>query len=152
MPKGNNTLYTGPFRSFNFNVEIEGLKVAQFVECDGIDIKIDAIKYREAGMNQQVHRLPGFVDYGDVVLQYGLTSDRQLFDWFLEIAAGKTVPRQVSIVTLNNEGTSEAFRLNLENAFPIEWKGAKYNTTSSGLAVEMMKLTFERIKRENAGA
>ena len=43
------------------------------------------IAYREAGNNQAVRRIPGRVEYSDVVLRYGLTDSLDLWNWLRSV-------------------------------------------------------------------
>ena len=43
---------TDPYRAYNFKLIIQGVTEGHFTECTGLTVKVDAIKYREAGNNQ----------------------------------------------------------------------------------------------------
>jgi phage tail-like protein len=48
-----------PYLNFRFLVEIQGLIVAGFSEVNGLQAEIETFEYREGGLNDYAHRLPG---------------------------------------------------------------------------------------------
>src|SRR4026209_2761384 len=82
--------FKDPYGSYNFKLVIQGVTEGHFTRCTGLGVKVEAIKYREGGTGQVVHRLPGRVEYADVTLFYGLTASKDLWLW-LESAMKGTV-------------------------------------------------------------
>ena len=138
---------TDPYRAYNFKLEIQGIVQGHFTECSGLQIKVDAISYREAGNNQVVRRIPGQVTYGDVVLRYGLTNSRELWDWLKTVVSGDVGRKNVSIILVDSSGSNEVMRWNLINAWPSEWQGATLNALSHEMAIESLTLVFETLER-----
>lgn len=136
-----------PYRAYNFKLEIQGVTEGHFTQCSGMGIKIDAIAYRQGGVGQVVHRLPGRVEYADIVLRYGLTSSTDLWQWFLSAVKGKVERRNVSIVLLDNDGATEVMRWNLVNAWVREWRGAMLDALSKEAAIESVTLVYETLER-----
>ncbi len=136
-----------PYRAYNFKLVIQGVTEGHFTECTGLGVKVDAIKYREGGNSQVVHRIPGQVDYGDVTLRYGLTSSRELWDWFLTAVKGQVERKNISILMLDSDGVAEVMRWDLVNAWPAEWRGAPLEATSHEVAIESLTLVFETLER-----
>src|ERR1051326_2214840 len=79
--------WTDPYRAYNFKLEIQGVTAGHFTDCTGLGIRVNAIRYREAGGAGVVHRIPGQVGYADVPLSYGLTQTHELFDWVMRSEA-----------------------------------------------------------------
>ena len=138
---------TDPYRAYNFKLEIQGIVQGHFTECSGLQIKVDAISYREAGNNQVVRRIPGQVTYGDVVLRYGLTNSRELWDWLKTVVSGDVGRKNVSVILVDSSGSNEVMRWNLINAWPSEWQGATLNALSHEMAIESLTLVFETLER-----
>ena len=136
-----------PYRNYNFKLEIQGVTQGHFTECSNLGIRVQAISYREAGSQQVVHRLPGQVEYADVVLRYGLTSSSELWNWFLAAAKGAVERKNVSIVLLDFTGANEVMRWNLSRAWPLEWSGSPLDTQGKSFAFETVKLTTEGMER-----
>jgi phage tail-like protein len=138
---------TDPYRSYNFKLDINGISEGHFTECSGLSVKVESIPYREAGANQIVRKIPGPVDYASVTLKYGVTSSRELWDWLLTAVNGKVERKNVSIILLDSEGTSEVMRWNLHDAWPSEWQGAGLNTTDRAIAIDSLTLVFDSLER-----
>lgn len=136
-----------PFRSYNFKLDIAGLTEAHFTECTGLGVKVATITYREAGNNQVVRHIPGPVDYAAVTLRYGLTTSRELWDWLQTAAQGRVERKNVSILMLDSEGTTEVMRWNLIDAWPSEWQGASLNALSREVAIESLTLVYDTLER-----
>ena len=98
--------FIDPFRAYNFKLEIQGVTAGHFTEVTGFDISVQAIPYREAGVGQVVRQIPGQVEYGAITLRYGLTSSRELWDWFMSSVKGKVERRNVSIVMVGRNQAS----------------------------------------------
>ncbi len=136
-----------PYRAYNFKLLIEGVTEGHFTECNGLGIKVDAIKYREAGNSQVVRRIPGQVEYADVTLRYGLTTSVDLWKWFMTGVNGNVQRKNISILMLDSEGATEVMRWDLIDAWPSEWRGAILDALTHEVAIESLTLVFETMER-----
>lgn len=140
-------VFTDPYRAYNFKLEIQGITAGHFTECRGFDVEVQAIKYRQGGVNEVVHRIPGPVNYGDIELRYGLTESRELWDWFMGAVKGKVTRKNISILLLDSQGVSEVMRWDCINAWPSRWRGAPLNALDHALAIESLTIVFETLER-----
>jgi phage tail-like protein len=138
-----------PYRSYHFQILIDGISEAQFTECSGLGVRVNTIKYREAGASQIVHSLPGPTEYSDVELAYGVTTSREMWDWMMKSVSGVPERKNVSIVLLDNTGTEEVLRFNLIGAWPCEVVAAPLDVLANTVAIERMRLTCEQIERSD---
>jgi phage tail-like protein len=138
---------TDPYRAYNFKLEIQGATAGHFTECSGLGVKVDVIKYREAGNSQIVRAIPGPVEYNPVTLKYGVTTSRELWEWMTKAAAGTVERKNVSIVLLDSDSVTELMRWDLLDAWPSEWQGAPLNASSQAVAIESLTLVFDGLKR-----
>jgi phage tail-like protein len=136
-----------PYRNYNFKLEIQGVTQGHFTECTNIGVRIRAIAYREAGAPQVIHRIPGQLEYADVVLRYGLTASQELWLWFMNAAKGVVERKNVSVVLLDSSGANEVMRWNLTRAWPKEWSGAPLDARGNEVALESLTLVFETLER-----
>lgn len=139
--------FKDPYGAYNFKLVVQGVTEGHFTQCSGLGVKVEAIKYREGGTSQVVHRLPGRVEYTDVVLRYGLTASRDLWLWLESAMNGTLQRRNVSIVVLAHDGVTEAVRFNLINAWPAAWTGAPLDALSNEVAIEELTLVYEQLER-----
>jgi phage tail-like protein len=87
------------------------------------------------------------VEYGDITLRYGLTTSRELWDWFMSGVPGNVERKNVSIVLLDNDGATEVMRWNFVNAWASEWRGALLDAMGQEAAIESLTLVFETLER-----
>lgn len=136
-----------PYKNFNFRVEIDGLAVAGFSECSGLETEVSVIEYREGG-DVSVRKLPGLAKVGDVTLKRGITKTNELQNWHRNILNG--VPdRKDLIVILMDDEKNPVIVWKLFNAFPRKWQGPTLRATGNEVAIETLELACERLEREN---
>jgi phage tail-like protein len=139
--------YVDPYRAFNFKIEIQGITEGHFTEVSGLGAKVTPISYREAGNSQVVHYVPGRVEYSAVTLRYGVTRSKDLFEWFKTGIKGQLQRKNISIVLVDGDGTTEVMRWNLVNAWATEWLGSVLNAHSQEVAIESVTLVCESLDR-----
>ena len=139
--------YVDPYRAFNFKIEIQGVTEGHFTEVSGLGAKVTPISYREAGNSQVVHYVPGRVEYSAITLRYGVTRSKELFDWFKTGVKGQLQRKNLSIVLVDGDGTTEVLRWNLVNAWATEWQGSVLNAHSQEVAIESLTLVCESLDR-----
>lgn len=138
-----------PYRNYNFKLDINGVSQGHFTECSGMTVKVEAIQYREAGNAQVVRQIPGQVQYGPVTLRYGLTNSAELWEWLMTAVEGKVVRKNISIIMMEADGTTDAMYWTLVNAWPSEWRGAPLNALGHEMAIESLTLHYESLERGN---
>ena len=136
-----------PYRAYNFKLVIQGVSEGHFTECSGLGVKVNSIKYREAGNNQVIRHIPGQVDFSAVTLRYGVTNSHELWDWMLTAVNGQVERKNVSVLMLDSQGVAEVVRWDLINAWPSEWQGAGLNALNHEVAIESLTLVYETINR-----
>ena len=139
--------YVDPYRAFNFKMEVQGITEGHFTEVTGLEARLVPISYREAGNSQVVHYVPGRTEYGAIIFRYGLTRSRELFDWFMSGVKGKVQRKNISVVLIDSDGTTEVMRWNLVNAWVTQWRGAVLDAQSQEVAIETLTLVCETLDR-----
>jgi phage tail-like protein len=129
-----------PYLSFNFLVELEGLLVGGFNEVSGLQAEIELHDYREGGLNDYIHRLPGPVRYPvNLVLKRGITDNQPLWLWYCDVRRGVIARRNLTIILRDNAGML-AYHWHLERAYPVRWIGPALRADSNTVAVETLEL------------
>lgn len=135
-----------PYRNFNFRVEIDGITHAGFSDCTGLGASTDPIEYREGGHEMTPRKLPGQTKYNNIVLKWGLTDSRELYDWYRDVTKGKIERRSGSIILVDLEGNDKA-RWNFFEAWPTKWTGSDFSAKGTDVAIETLELAHEKIER-----
>ncbi len=137
---------TDPYRAFNFVMEIDGITRAGFREVSGLDIASDPIEYREGDEPITPRKVPGLVKYSNLTLKWGISDDRQLWDWRKQIVDGQVERKNGSIVLRDSTG-AEKIRWNFHNAWPTKWTGPSFNATGNEVAIETLELAHEGLEQ-----
>ena len=134
-----------PHGNHRFLVEIDGIARASFQECTGFDSTVEVKEYREGGDNV-VRKLPAQTKYSNIQLKWGMTDDVELYEWHQRVADGNVERKNGSIVLLDRKG-DEVARWDFVRAWPTKWDGPNLNAESNDLAIEMVELVHEGIRR-----
>lgn len=128
------------YMSFNFLVLIDKLVVGGFSEVSGLRAEIEVKKYREGGLNEYIHQLPGPALYpSNLILKRGMADTTKLWDWYQEVAQGN-IKRENGSIVLRDASREEKRRWNFERAYPIRWIGPNLRAGSAEIAVETLEL------------
>jgi len=143
----------GTPRSFhhkaNFVVEVPGLGSAAFASCGELSVEAAVVTHWEGG-RLIPYKAPGRLTFSDVDLQRGATKDRDLYDWFLEVAnaasgrglADAGYKRSVDIVQLDRDGETLR-RWTLFNAWPSKFVAGEWDNDSDDVVIESVTLTYD---------
>jgi phage tail-like protein len=133
---------TDPYRNFNFLVEIEGLGQAEFSEVLLPEASVDVIEYREGGEVGAGRKLPGRIHFGNLVLRWGITTSRGLYDWWKTVQDGQTQRRNVSVILLD-EGRNPVKRWNFFSAWPVRYQVSALEAIGHGVVLETLEIGHE---------
>jgi len=130
-------------------VEIDGVTATSFMECVLPVASIDVIEYREgADSVNNVHKLPGLVRYGNLVLKRGIpnsASSLALWDWFSTFVAGTGSTKNVT-VNLLDASRRPVMTWSFTNAWPVKYEPPALNGMTSALAIETLELAVEGMR------
>ena len=133
--------------NYIFALEIDGIEIAQFLECSGLKSTTDIFELKEGGMNGRVHTLLGQSSWDNLIIRYSVTGDVSLpksRDEILHDEFGRGSRRNGSIVIKNNQ-MEVVRRYNFVDAWPVSWEGPSLSSSSAELAVEMVELAHHGI-------
>jgi len=143
----------GTPRSFhhkaNYLAEIEGVGSASFSSIGELSVEAATVTHWEGGKSTP-HKAPGRLTFSDVDLQRGATKDRDLYDWFLEVAnaasgrglADGAYKRSVDIVQLDRDGETLR-RWTLFNAWPSKFVAGEWDNDSDDVVIESVTLVYD---------
>ena len=134
-----------PYSNFRFLVEIGGTSYGIFRECSGFSSEI-AITENPQGGAPVTGKLPGRVKYANIVLKWGMTDSRELYDWHRAAIQGHVERRSGSIVLLDSTG-QEKVRWNFSQGWPSKWDGPDFNAASDDIAIETLEIAHEGLER-----
>jgi phage tail-like protein len=139
-----------PYRSFNFQLVIDGVPLGAFSEASGLTVEADAVDYREGTDRQpNVRKLIGLQKMNPITLKRGQTQDRSLCAWHLNIVNGQPDRRNVTIV-LMNEARQPVLSWHAENAWVRKIEGPSFKASGNEVAMESVELVHEGLTIEAA--
>ena len=137
-----------PYRKFRFKLEIGGLQVEAFSEVSGFDASIDVVEYRDGDSAVMTARkLPGLVKYGNITFKWGLTDNREMYDWIENAIKGDVKQAATITVTLMNEGGEDKASWTVINAWPVKYTAPDFSSTASEVAIETLEVAHEGLTR-----
>jgi len=141
-----------PFTAFNFSVEINRgqdggpLAKAEFSECDGLEMTMDVKTIREGGANDHPIRVSGPVNYSNLTLKRGMTSNHDLWTWFQDSTADPRLRADAEVVLLGADGAKAQARFQLARCVPVKIKGPTLSAKDGAVAIEEMQIAYETLK------
>ena len=129
-----------PLLAFTYLVEVDGLTAAGFNEVLGLQAELEVLEYREGGVNEFLHRLPGPVRHPqNVTLRRGMTDSTELWDWW-QASARRSIQRRNASILLRGVGGEVARRWDLIGAYPVRWLGPDLRAQVPAVAIEALEL------------
>lgn len=120
-----------------FTAEVLGRTLGSFGAIRGLEARVDVLEYREGGINDLVHRLPGALTYPNLVLSNGLTSTA-VEEWFAETRLGAA--RHTMTVTFLDPAGKAVRAWSFAEAFPIRWTGPVLDASAGAAAGEELEV------------
>jgi phage tail-like protein len=142
-----------PIRNYTWKIFIDKQAVGDFVQCSGLDISVDSMDYYEGG-SPYARKVAGRTHYAPITLEYGLTRDRSLWDWMQNSVKQNSgdqqgpVRKDVAIVMLSPDGSTELLRWNLFAAWPSRLRAKPLDAASSQYAVLVLELSFDYAEQD----
>lgn len=128
-----------PNLEFSFAVDLEGIVVGWFTECNSLAIERDVISHAEGGVNNYITQLPGPIKWANVTLKHGLAGP-ELWNWFEQGRYdGQVKHRKVTIILYKVDRT-EAWRWELNNAIPTKWTASTFKSDDNQVLLESLEL------------
>lgn len=135
-----------PFVAFRFEVTLDGLSLAGFSECSGLQLETEFFDYMEGGLNEYVLKFPTRTKQGNLTLKRGIV-DRELWDWYYDLTQGKVAPKNGEVAVKDPSGGDVAMTWEFTSALPVKWQGPDLNASQNNVAVETLELSYFTLKR-----
>ena len=137
-----------PYRNFRFRLEIGGINQAGFNEVTFGDTSVEEVEYREGTDIPHPRKLSGQTKYGDVTLKWGLTDNKELYNWFIKVVEkGALGNRQNVSITLVDEEGSDKSRWDLANCWPKKFDPTDFDAKSNDVAIETLEISTESYRQ-----
>ena len=128
-----------------FTVEVLGLTLGTFSAVRGLEATVDVLEYRERGINDIVHRLPGAMTYPNLILTNGVTSPA-VEAWFAKTRLG--ADRHTMTLTFLDAAGKAMRAWSFAEAYPIRWSGPTLAAGDTTIAGEELEVAHAGMKVE----
>lgn len=137
--------------TFSFVLEIDGVEMASFRKCSGVEAKTETIEYKEATKEGKmvIRKVPGAMSWTDITLERRIDESKALWEWRKQVEEGDvdSARRDASVVIKDSMG-QEVARWNARAAWPSGWTGAELDAGSNEIATEKLVITHEGLSRQ----
>jgi phage tail-like protein len=135
--------------NYAFQVEVDGVTIAQFREVTGLSSEIQVVEHKEnkPGGIPVIKKLPGARKWGDITLKRGKTDDPGWWKWIKEVQDGKIdSARRNGAVVLFDYERGEKARYNFINAWPSKVSIGSLQAGGSEVIIEECTLVHEGLE------
>ncbi|MEO0744883.1 MAG: phage tail protein [Pseudomonadota bacterium] len=134
-----------PYTTYNFKLEIDGLTLGSFTEVTGLMVEGNAIEYREGNEQNWTRQLVGLRTQSTITLKRGMTQNRELWDWSVNIGRG-VLDRRDGVIILMNEAREDVLRWSFRQGWPNKIDGPSLNATGTEVAMESLEIKHEGLE------
>src|SRR5688572_20927568 len=135
-----------PASAFLFRVELRGIIEGFFRECSGLESTIQVIEDAQIGRGLMV-KLPGRIQFANIVLRWGLTSSTTLYEWHLRAIQGRLERVNGAVMQVGMDGRTPIARWNFVNGWPTKYTGPSFNAAGNDLSIETLEIAHEGLER-----
>ena len=128
--------------NYKYGLEIDGVLVAGFTSCTGLEVSREVTELVEGGINDHVHVLPGPLQHGRITFKRGVTYTTFLWDWFHWGAHDVAVKRMPVTIYRYDVGGALASTWPIVDAYPVKWVGEPLQADGREAAVETLEIAF----------
>ncbi len=138
-----------------FILSLDGIEIGAFSEVSGLSVEIKVETIDEGGQNEFSHKVPGRMQWPNLVLKSGVTTNSALFDWFRRssgtgLEAGDAYLQRTTVGLALVDGAGEIVRTwELDGAFPVKWSGPQFAAGSREVAMETLEIAHHGLVAED---
>ncbi len=117
-----------------------------FAECTGLEAAMEPKVIKAGGANYGPAQRAGPVSFGTVVLKRGMTSTRDLWQWWQLVAGGSYAVRLSAEIAMQDGQGETVLTWGLRRALPVKFKAADLNAKGTEIGVEELHLAHEGLQ------
>ena len=127
-----------------FAIELDGIQAAKFSKCEGLEAETYVYEVEEGGLNTNTHKFYGRTRYPNIVLESGVSSSKDLYNWYKDtVLSEKKVERKSGAIVMYDSAGQEVKRWDFVGAIPCRWVGPQLSIESGGIAIEKLEIAHE---------
>lgn len=132
--------------AWKFLVELDGVEVGLFTECEGLKLERDVVDQKEGGNNDFIHKFPGRIKQDNIRLRRAIMFAPELWTWFnTGVVMGRASRRHVTIHVQGPDGLDMQV-WDVINAWPVKYEGPELKVDSVQAAAELIEMAHHGLK------
>ena len=154
-PEAQRFLGGDPAVGSRFLFEVDGIEIGLFGSVSGLTVSAQTVDVVEGGQNGFAHKLPGRLEWPNIVFSRGLTQSDALFEWMNRTAgegfsaAGHKLTRTTGAITALASNGNRLRSWSLEGVFPVRWKGPDFDGSSDNPLNEELEIAHHGFRAAN---
>lgn len=117
-----------------------------FAECTGLEATMEPKVIKAGGANYGSAQRAGQVSFATVVLKRGMTSTRDLWQWFQTVGGGGYAYRLSAEIAMQDSAGKTVLTWGLDNCLPVKFKAADLNAKGTEIGIEELHLAHEGLR------
>jgi phage tail-like protein len=118
----------------------------EFRSAKGLGAELEVLAYPEGGMNGFVHQLPVRHSWSRIVLERGVVSGPQLWEWYRVGLTKSLGARRDGSVTLMTPEGKRAIAWDFRGGIAVKWTGPELNAMESAVAIESLEIAHHGLR------
>jgi phage tail-like protein len=139
-----------PLVAFKFGLEISGKLTGFFTSVGGIGSESEVVEHKVVSEKGEtiIQKLPGRLNWTEVTLKRGVTSNIDIWNWRKLVVDGKVADARTNCSIIAYDQTQkEIARWNFENAWPSKVVGPELDSSSTNYMIEDVTIVHEGMVR-----
>jgi phage tail-like protein len=140
-----------PLVGFQFALDVNGM-TGYFTEVSGIGSEnaVATHKVVTAEGKEVTLQIPGRVEWGEITLKRGLTTNIEFWDWREKVVTGSVATARVDCtITMFDREYAPVVVWNLINAWPSKISGPNIAADSNDFTIEELTIVHEGLYRDD---
>ena len=136
--------------TFQFVLEVDGIEMASFRKCSGVESETETIEYKEATKEGKmiIRKVGGAMKWSDITLERRIDESTALWEWRKQVEDGDVdSARRDGSIVIKDSQKKEVARWNFERGWPSKWTGAELDAGGNEVATEKVVITHEGLHR-----
>jgi phage tail-like protein len=126
-----------------FAVEVDGLDLGGWAQCQGLVVNFDGDQVEEGGNNDYMLFLPKRTKYEKITLARAMNKadSAKVMSWLAEKVRDES--KGTAQITLHDAHGEKVATWSLQGVYPLKWSGPQLNADGRGVAMETLELFHE---------
>ena len=136
--------------TFQFVLEVDGIEMASFRKCSGVESETETIEYKEATKEGKmiIRKVPGAMKWSDITLERRIDGSTAQWEWRKQVEDGDVdKARRNGSIVIKDSMKAEVARWNFERGWVSKWTGAELDAGANEVATEKVVITHEGLHR-----